>query len=344
MSAWSLKRNTLLCLSIFGASFVWGPPIAAQQVTTDEKSGVVEAAEAVDAAVVEEEAPLEYVRIRRNDRRLAVALETSIIRFGESTRYPNVTIDLIGAIHLGEEQYYKQLNDQFSEYDALLYEAVMPEEAVKQGFRQGRAKGSGRSLSVEDEWTDAKVGLQAISVLQLGMKDALGLEFQLAGIDYTARNFVHADMTQEEFEASMARRGESFSEMLIREMGKAAAQQQDRNPIAQQVDLMFSMLASDRVYRVRRIAAVELAKANEGTAFAGEDGTSTIITERNIKALKILGQQLNSGKKRIGIFYGAGHFPDMEQRVVEEFGFKRLSEEWLTAWQLRDSGAATSKN
>jgi hypothetical protein len=335
MIARLFNKNTLLCLSIFGTSFVLSDATAAPQVAVDEKA---------DAASAVEETPLEYVRIRRNDRKLAVALETSVIRFGESTRYPNVTIDLIGAIHLGEEQYYKQLNDQFSEYDVLLYEAVMPEEAVNQGFRPGRAKGSGRSLSVEDEWTDAKVGLQAISVLQLGMKDALGLEFQLSGIDYNAKNFVHADMTQEEFEASMARRGESFSEMLVREMGKAAAQQQDKNPIAQQMDLMFSMLSSDRVYRVRRIAAVELAKANEGTAFAGEDGTSTIITERNIKALQVLTRQLNSGKKRIGIFYGAGHFPDMEKRVVEEFGFKRLSEEWLTAWQLRDSGTAARKN
>ncbi|MFY9256244.1 MAG: hypothetical protein WAO83_22510 [Fuerstiella sp.] len=315
----------------------WAAPqaTATQAATVTQKAAApAETQDETESAEADEDS-LEYVRIRRNERRLAVALETSVIQFGESTKYPNATIDLIGAIHLGEPQYYKQLNDKFSDYDALLFEAVMPEEAVKQNFRPGRAKGAGRSLSEEDEWTEAKVGLQAISVLQLGMKDALGLEFQLAGIDYTARNFVHADMTQEEFEASMERRGESFSEMLLREMSKAAVQQQDKNPMAQQLDLMFSMILSDRIYRVRRIAAVELAKANEGTAFASEDGTSTIITERNIKALQILSRELKAGKKKIGIFYGAGHFPDMEERIVKEFGFKRQSEEWVTAWQLR---------
>ncbi len=226
----------------------------------------------------------------------------------------------------------------FSKYDALLFEAVMPKEAVRRGFRPG-VGGGGRRRNDEDQWTDAKVGLQAISVLQLGAKDALGLEFQLAGIDYTSRNFVHADMTQEEFEASMAKRGESFSQMLAREMGKAALKQQNVNPLAQSLDLALSLLSSDRKYRVRRIAAVELTRANEGDTFAGADGTSTIITERNIKALQVLKAQLKKGRKRIGLFYGAGHFPDMEKRVLDEFGYERVSEKWVTAWELRAPAA-----
>ena len=277
----------------------------------------------------------EYVRIRRSERRSAVALETSIIRFGDSKRYPDRTVDLIGAIHLGERTYYEELNQRFRNYDVLLFEAVMPKEAVRRGFRPGGGQGSGRRLNDEQEWTEAKIGLQAIGILQLGMKDALGLEFQLAAIDYTPGNFVHADMTQEDFEATMARRGESFSKLLMQEMSKAAIKQQNVNPVAQQLDLFISLMSSDRKYGVRRIAAVELTKANEGDAFAGSDGTSTIITERNKAALQILKTQLQRGKKKIGIFYGAGHFPDMEERVVSEFGFKRQSEEWLTAWNLK---------
>jgi len=307
---------------------------AATEDVKGETSTPIE--QAADATA---EAAPEYIRIQRNDRRAATALQTSIIRFADSEKYPGKTVDLIGAIHLGESQYYKELNDRFADYDVLLFEAVMPEEAVRRGFRPGGGRGARRSLTDEDEWTDAKVGLTAISVLQLGMKDALGLEFQLAGIDYTASNFVHADMTQEEFESSMAARGESFSKLLVREMGKAALQQQKVNPMAQQLDLMFSLIASDRKYRVRRIAAVELTKANTGTAFAEADGTSTIITERNVKALNILREQLAGKKPKIGVFYGAGHFPDMEERLIDDFGFKRKSEEWITAWRLTDAKA-----
>lgn len=286
------------------------------------------------AAAGTEVAKPEYVRIRRSEKKIAEALETSIIRFGDSKKYPGQTVDLIGAIHLGESSYYDQLNKRFQNYDVLLFEAVMPEEAVRRGLRPG-GTGGRRRVTDEQEWTEAKVGLQAIGILQLGMKDALGLEFQLTGIDYTGRNFVHADMTQEEFEKTMARRGESFSQLLMQEMGKAAIKQQEINPLAQQLDLFVSLLSSDRKYGVRRIAAVELTKANEGEAFAGSDGTSTIITERNKAALNVLKKQLQRGKKKIGIFYGAGHFPDMETRMLEEFGFERQSEEWITAWHLK---------
>ena len=161
------------------------------------------------------------------------------------------------------------------------------------------------------------------------------MEFQLTGVDYTADNFVHADMTAEEFEASMAKRGESFSGMFLKEMGKSVANQQENNPLAINLDVMLSMLTSDRLYRVRRIAAVQLAKAGNGDAFAGFDGTSTIITERNKKCFDVMDRELKKGNKRIGIFYGAGHFSDMEKRMVAEYGFQRKSEDWLIAWHLR---------
>ncbi len=290
------------------------------------------------AKVKQSEAPeQEYVRIRKNERKLGVALETSVIHFADSTKYADATVDLIGAIHLGEPDYYKQLNELFETYDVLLYEAVMPEEAVRRDLRPGSGDGSRRKgLKDEEVWTEAKIGLAAISVLQLGMKDALGMEFQLTGVDYTAENFVHADMTSEEFEASMAKRGESFSGMFLKEMGKSVANQQENNPLAMNLDVMLSMLTSDRLYRVRRIAAVQLAKAGDGDAFAGFDGSSTIITERNKKCFEVMDRQLRKGKKKVGIFYGAGHFADMEKRMVAEYGFERKSEDWLVAWHLRD--------
>ena len=209
----------------------------------------------------------------------------------------------------------------------------MPAEAVRRGLRPGGGKGS-RRLDMNQEWSDAKVGMAAIGVLQLGMKDALGLDFQLSAVDYTPRNFVHADMTQEEFESSMARRGETFAEIMAREMGKAALEQQKVNPIAANLDIVLSLLSTDRKYRVRRIAAAQLTKANEGEAFAEADGTSTIITERNIKAFKVLKRELLRGRKKIGVFYGAGHFPDMEKRLAKDFAFQRQSERWITAWDL----------
>jgi len=260
------RSRLLCCLLVAGiapAGFAQppsrAPAVQSRAVPATTQAIAPPAAKETDEpeSVPKEAAEREYVRILKKDN-LANELQTSVIRFQDSKQFPDTTVDLIGAIHLGEASYYRTLNDSFSQYDVLLFEAVMPESAVRSGFRPGPAKGSGRTLSDEEQWDEAKIGLQAISGLQLAMKDALGLEFQLAGIDYYASNFVHADMTQEEFEASMKRRGESFSEMLVREMGRATVAQQNRNPIAQQLDMMLSLMSSDRTYRVRRIAAVEL--------------------------------------------------------------------------------------
>ena len=288
----------------------------------------------------------QYIRIRKNDRKLAVAMETAVVTFSNSPKFPGSTVDLIGAVHLGEPEYYDQLNELFKEYDVVLFEAVMPEEAVRNGLRPGKEEGARRgNLADEEDWNDAKIGFTAISVVQLGMKDALGMEFQLSGVDYTPDNFVHADMTAEEFEESMKTRGESFSGMLLSEMGKSVSSQQKQNALATNLDMMFSAFSSDRAYAIRRIAANQLAKAGETEAFATADGTSTIITERNRKCLAVLDQQLKKKQRKIGIFYGAGHFADMEKRMLQDFEFSRTAEDWIVAWHLRDpkSNTATGK-
>ena len=76
----------------------------------------------------------------------------------------------------------------------------------------------------------------------------------------------------------------------------------------------------------------------EGTmkVLSGENG-STIINERNKKALSVLEREIAAGKKRLGIFYGAGHLPDMDEKM-REMGFKPVGRQWLVAWRLDVAG------
>ena len=312
--------------TVSGRSTVSGQQAVSGQSTTDNSGAEKKSGKATD------EPKIEYVRTQRDDKRLAVALQTSIIHFAGSPKYPDTTVDLVGAIHLGETSYYEKLNKRFEDYEVVLFEAVMPERAVALGMRPGVGK-RGSIVANQQDWNEAKIGLATIGALQVGMKDALGLDFQLTTVDYSPANFVHADMTQEELESTMAARGESFSQMLAREMAKANTRKS--NPMAQQLDFVLSMMTNDRVYRVRRIAAAEISRADEAAPFAGSDGTSTIITERNAKAFQVLQNQLLQGKKKIAVFYGAAHFPDMEERLLKKFGYERKQEEWLTAWKLK---------
>ena len=64
------------------------------------------------------------------------------------------------------------------------------------------------------------------------------------------------------------------------------------------------------------------------------DEGSVILTERNDVALEVLKRELASGHKKIGIFYGAAHLPDMKEKLAKDFGFKHTSTQWVIAWDL----------
>ena len=163
-------------------------------------------------------------------------------------------------------------------------------------------------------------------MLQNGMKDMLELEHQLHQIDYHKDNFVHADMSPEDFSKSMETRGESMWTMVFRMMGQQLAQQNKRPDRAPDTDLFLACSDKNRALSLKRVMAEQFEDL-EGAmgAFEGPGG-STLITERNKVALKVLGEQVAAGKKKIGIFYGAGHMPDMEERLTNDFGVRRDSE------------------
>ena len=99
-------------------------------------------------------------------------LETAIATYRNDD---GVAVHLVAAVHIADQPYYDGLNKTFKGYDALLYEMVKPKDA------EPPQPGEERSNSM-------------ISVIQRFMKDTLDLKFQLDAIDYTAPNFVHADL------------------------------------------------------------------------------------------------------------------------------------------------------
>jgi hypothetical protein len=72
----------------------------------------------------------------------------------------------------------------------------------------------------------------------------------------------------------------------------------------------------------------------------GKTINQLLVQDRNKACLKVLQQQLTAGKKKIAIFYGAAHMPDFERRLKEDFGMKRVGNDWYKAWSLEDDGTA----
>ncbi len=258
----------------------------------------------------------QFLRIRRDKDQQPIAMETSITRYvGKNQQGVDVAVDLVGAVHVGEGEYFEQLNQLFRSYDAVLYELVAPA-----GTRV--VPGQKRTSS------------HPVGVLQNVMKNVLKLEFQLDRIDYTRPNLVHADMSPEEFSRSMKDRGESFLKMFFQLMGQAMTMQSDQKNAPSDLELLVALVAKDRANRLKRIMAEQFENM-EGqlSAIGGPDG-STIITQRNKKALAVLRDELGRGKHRLAIFYGAGHLSDMAQRLETEFGLRQESQRWLVAWTI----------
>lgn len=264
-----------------------------------------------------------FIRLERNNDDELAAMQTAIASFAKPGEKDGVQVDLIGAVHVGEKTYYEALNDAFTKYDVVLYEMVAPAGTrVPKGHKASNTHMAG--------------------AVQNGMKGVLELEHQLEIIDYTQENMVHADMSPDDFSKSMEDRGESFMGMMFRFMGQGIAQQSRLQTKGKgfDTDLFAALFDPNRAIALKRVMAEQFEDLETSmSAFSGKDG-STIITERNKTALKKLDEELQAGKKHIAIFYGAGHMPDMEERLVAEFGLQRTGERWLTAWSLSQPAAA----
>jgi len=218
---------------------------------------------------------------------------------------------------VGSREYYKELNKRFKNYDSMLYELVADPSANKP--LPGAERG----------------GFNPLGAMQTGMKDVLKLTFQLDEVDYTPSNFVHADMSPEDFQEDMKARGDGFVAMFARAMGAGLAVQNSKKGSTQQAELMAAVLAKDTI-RLRRVMADQFESMDSQMAgLADKNGKSTLLTERNTKAFEVMEKEMANGKKSLGIFYGAGHLLDMHQRLIRDYKATPTTVEWLEAWPLK---------
>jgi hypothetical protein len=293
-----------------------GLTAAAAAVLVVAWGGVASAQDA--AAVPKNEATNEatkFVRLVQGRDGAPQALQTAIVRYEVPTADGRtLQVDLVAVIHIADRKYYEQLNREFEQYDAVLYELVGPRDAAP-------ARG--------------EAGIYGPVASFLGLSD------QLAVIDYRRKNFVHADMTGEEFLRSMEERQESLVKMFFRMMGQAIVEDSKRSG-SSDADLLLALFSSDRHTALKRVLVRQFDNIDQQMSWmVGPDG-STLITERNKVALRVLKEQIDAGKTRLAIFYGGGHMSDIERRLIADFGARKVDQRWLVAWDLnpRDRGAS----
>jgi hypothetical protein len=234
-------------------------------------------------------------------------------------------------VHLADAAYFKTLNERLKTYDAVLYEMV------------GGPHRPDKTTPGEDA-PPAEEEVGSVRQLQQLAKAFFGLEYQLDAIDYTAPNFVHADVDWREMETLMKARNETLMTLFTRAMSlpeDAALPGIPADDAAAEAMMrrLFNAVITGDSAGLKRTLAPFLSEAENLIAqLEGEDGT-VLVRERNRVVLEKFAElRRERGAGTYAIFYGAGHMPDFEQRLLDE-GFTKGETTWLDAWTIPAPGS-----
>lgn len=262
----------------------------------------------------------EYIHFLPASEGGADRLQTAVTRFEKGGR----VVDLVGVVHLGDPDYYRDLNARLRGYDAVLYEMVGGPHPPESGGAPSGAAGE----------------MGSVRQLQQLAKGFLGLEFQLDGIDYAAENFVHADVGFAELEQLMQSRNETLLTLFTRAMtlaedgGRLSGLPSEAEAEAMMKRLLEAVLTGNSGELKRTVAPLLSEAETFITQIEGEDGT-VIVSERNRVVMeKLAAVQAEKTRGTWAIFYGAGHMPDLERRLLAD-GYAKGETVWLDAWTIQ---------
>jgi hypothetical protein len=292
-----------------------------------------------------------YVRLARYRdgwSRLEVASVTLLHRESGSQ------VSLVGAVHIGDMDYYHELQRLLDDHDVVLFEGVGADSSedltrmvlpgADERARQLKARPRGLPAPPAEGYS-----LDPLTGLQTFMGNILELDFQKDGISYQRSWWKPADVTGEELMALLGE--QDFGPMsLLRQSADARAQAQVEGAMRTALGELASSLVTGKPLRVilketfAEVLTAQMSGLSSNTAPEQPEQepapreldpfNAAIILGRNDVAERKIGEALTvKGARRIALFYGAGHMPDLEARLHRK-GFVRASERWLGAWDM----------
>ncbi len=257
----------------------------------------------------------DYIRYTEDaaGARLDVAIRKFTLPSGQQ-------VDLVGAVHIADASYYQEINRRFPSYDSVLFELV-----GDPGWLMSRRP------------SDALPARGGISSFQESAARYLKLTFQLAAVDYSGRNMVHADTSLEEFERMQQERGESMATLFARAM-RAQMDGSLSGTATNELDmyqLLKILVSDDSAAAFKKALAKTFDQAEAVTAALEGNEQSAILGGRNDVVIGKIGEVLaNRKQRRIAVFYGGAHMPGIEAALIKDMKAKAAGEEWLAAWTM----------
>ncbi len=170
--------------------------------------------------------------------------------------------------------------------------------------------------------------------IQIRLAKALGMEFQLAAINYDRPNWRNSDLTVDALRRRMGEEGGNI-DALLGMLSGASLPGKLVGVLLAFIEASPSLAAQTRLMLVEMLGhADELLAAQSGSlqALGGEAFFKVLIEERNRVALADLRSAIEEdpARRSIAIFYGAGHLPSMERDLLAQ-GYTLDSAQWRTA-------------
>ncbi|HZW06319.1 MAG TPA: hypothetical protein VFF65_04275, partial [Phycisphaerales bacterium] len=199
--------------------------------------------------------------------------------------------------------------------------------------------GLGDDVKVEGK-AAAKKPKEKDAGLQAKMADALGLSFQLEEIDSSRPNWRSSDMSVDQLQAKFEEAGVDGDQLFKMLDGSSF--------MGKMASLALGFIKSNpRLAASVKVMMVDMLGSEDAVSMGPAEMKKmmgVILKDRNDVVLQDLRAVLAAEQRKdIAIFYGAGHLPDMEEKLVRDFGYTRQSEKWMEAISVRPADAGMTR-
>ncbi|KAJ4797878.1 thermosome subunit gamma [Rhynchospora pubera] len=324
-----------------------------------------------DNNALTDSSPTDFLRYNRHPHipHVAGELQASIVKYKKMLPWrfinPPLQVDLVSAVHIADRRYFEILQKKLATYDCVLYEGVgdkddsesesetEPEPAMQgyniTGFIQ---RLMGRILSMDFQldcisykahnWYNADLDWDTFQRLQeergetllTAARDALGSALKFDQHSSSAQ-FGFDSFRSNLLRVSWIVPMPLAISLIINLTCSSDGRDEDNEQMDDFGHIVGELLELGFGSALKVILARSLTSVFASEIYTDLEENSVIIGERNKAALEQLKKAISRGEKRIAIFYGAGHMPDLGRRLRRDFKMVPTEVDWVTAWSIR---------
>jgi hypothetical protein len=206
----------------------------------------------------------------------------------------------------------------------------------------GRRARADLRLSDQKPLSDAELGLEP--GLQERLAKTFRLSFQLNEMDDTRPNWINSDMTIDELQRAFEEAGADGS-MLFGMLDGSSGMGAVVGLVLGAVERLPGMAQRGKLM-IMEVLSLGDASFDMMKDQLGDGTVKVLIDERNQVVIDDLkGLLADTDADSVAIWYGAGHMPDMEERLLDQLGYERTDDDrWNPSMRLNLDRAGISQS